>query len=125
MCFQVKPPKVGCVFPMVWSEFLVGQLKDDGHQGVASHFTRSLVLRRSPFHHVKIKTFFSQYLPQLTPRILQNPLTGVNGNQKVCAPKVVVGELSFNGDFVLILSCNVKDLIIERRVSTKLNFCVT
>ena len=35
--------KMGCVFPMViWSEFRMGQYRDDDHREDASHFIKSL-----------------------------------------------------------------------------------
>lgn len=60
---------------------------------------------------------FSQQSLQLLQYIQQNRRIGVNGNQKECAPRVVVAELSFNADFVPTPRWNAKALIIERHVS--------
>ena len=91
------------------------------YSGEFSNYSFRIALER----YQDKKTLYSHWSPQLLQYIQQNHHIGVNGNQKGCAPKVVVEELLSNEDFVLILRWNAKVLIIERHVSTKLRFDVT
>ena len=102
--------------------FLFENSLESTQVGLQNEAFSSLLIALGRHHE---KPLFSQQSLQLLQYIQQNRRIGVNGNQKECAPRVVVAELSFNVDFVPPPRWNAKAPIIERHVSIAGYFDVT